>query len=214
MKPALQKDMKTGDDNKKAKFQDSNPDEEFKNLMERTGVKKLGDIESHAGLDPESGTNSSGSRITKACPQLDRGSGMTEQSNETIQFEENIDRFDIYRISLAKKFTDTIKKRKINFSKKGKKLKPGFVPDMELDLHGYTQKEAIQKIGRALAICHNKRLESLLIITGKGLNSDQEVGILRKTIWNRLKNNRKEMSFRFRWAPGFLGGKGAILVFF
>ena len=57
--------------------------------------------------------------------------------------------------------------------------------------------------------CHDK---VLLIITGKGLNSAKEGGVLRKITQNWLDQNSAKIR-EFRPAPSYHGGSGAFLVF-
>ena len=94
------------------------------------------------------------------------------------------------------------------------KISPGFVPDSVLDLHGYTKAEAQQRVELFLQQSIHKKRKVVLIITGRGLNSTIDGGILKKSVWIWLEFNQIQLNLRFRWAPPFLGGNGAILVFF
>ena len=95
------------------------------------------------------------------------------------------------------------------------KINRHFQADFTLDLHGETRESAIQKAKYAFRIAKQKQYQSLLIITGKGINSKQSVGIIKSTIWDWLSYEKNEGNIaNFKIAPNFLGGGGAILVFF
>ncbi len=176
-------------DPQKSEFQVPD-DDEFSILMKQSGVLKLDGQEGKIKIEKK--------RALKS---------------EAIKFEKNAGNPDFLFSSKGEKYTEKpFKKQRIPI--KTRKLRPGFAPDMELDLHGYTQKEAISEIEKVIEYCLHKDLDNLLIITGKGLNSRQEGGILRESVWKWLKSSKNELGFRYKWAPGFLGGKGAIIVFF
>jgi DNA-nicking Smr family endonuclease len=96
---------------------------------------------------------------------------------------------------------------------KKKKITRNFQPDATIDLHGNTREEAIRRVDRFLKQSILQNCDSVLIITGKGTNQDNKPGILQKTIWRWLQKQKEEENISFKWAPYFLGGKGAILVF-
>jgi DNA-nicking Smr family endonuclease len=99
------------------------------------------------------------------------------------------------------------KRRKIKISRR-------FQPDGKIDLHGCTREVAINKVQLFIETSIRGGFRASLIVTGKGLNSEGERGILRDTIWNWLETRQNEKKFRIQWAPNHLGGKGAILVLF
>ncbi|MBT4528005.1 MAG: Smr/MutS family protein [Deltaproteobacteria bacterium] len=95
------------------------------------------------------------------------------------------------------------------------KINRHFQADFSLDLHGETRESALQKARYAFRIAKQKQYQSLLIITGKGTNSKQSVGIIKSVIWDWLSYEKNEGTIAsFKIAPNFLGGGGAILVFF
>jgi DNA-nicking Smr family endonuclease len=190
MKKYIKKKQEKNKINQSSEFPAPADGDDFKILMERAGVKELDSV-----------------IVDKTpCPN--------QETEETIRFDESPGDIEFSTASIADKFTSKNRKRKTAPTKKVKRLKPGFIPDIELDLHGHTQKEALREIHRIVDYCRGIKLESLLIITGKGWNSSSEGGVLRKIVWDWLETNQKEMIYRFRWAPRFLGGKGAIIVFF
>ncbi len=95
-----------------------------------------------------------------------------------------------------------------------KKLAPGFVPDIEIDLHGLTRDAALNALENVLLSQRKEKFKNLLIITGRGLNSGEGGGVLKELVWRWLADNRYRKSYRYRIAPAFLGGAGAIIVFF
>lgn len=98
---------------------------------------------------------------------------------------------------------------------KGKSVKPGFEPDVTIDLHGKSQSEAVDETQRAVQSALKLGYRMALVITGKGHNSSVTGGVLPHAIWSFLKRKREEGVLKgFRWAPPFLGGRGAILIYF
>jgi len=94
------------------------------------------------------------------------------------------------------------------------KITRTFKPDDILDLHGETRDDALSRVQNAIQISEKGNYRTLLIITGKGMNSKEREGVLRKVVWDWLEHHKIDHPIRFQWAPPFLGGKGAILVFF
>ena len=110
---------KKKDNKKTSEFLTSSSDEEFTALMERSGVAKL-----------------------KAEKKEKTASKKEENVDESIQFEKTSGVVDFLSSTKGSKYTRQSEK-KPKTSRRTKKLRPGFTPDLELDLHGYTQKEAL-----------------------------------------------------------------------
>ncbi|MFI5400139.1 MAG: Smr/MutS family protein [SAR324 cluster bacterium] len=85
-------------------------------------------------------------------------------------------------------------------------------PDDELDLHGKTQEEALRLVQYFLRRAKHRRLRSVLIITGRGLNSGAQGAVLRDAVQSWLERNGAPDVRSFAWAPRRLGGDGAIWV--
>ncbi len=117
-------------------------------------------------------------------------------------------------LKINTKFAGTEKKKKKIAARQRQRLTPGFVPDIEIDLHGLSRDRTRQIIRNVFALQSKEKYRSVLIITGRGLNSGKEGGILKKFVWNWLKDNQHRQDYRFKLAPKFLGGGGAIIVFF
>jgi len=95
-----------------------------------------------------------------------------------------------------------------------KKISKNFRPDATLDLHGQTREDALARVERFLQNSKFQGFRSVLIITGRGTNSYEKEGVLKAAVWEWLRNQLNNGSIRFQRAPAFLGGEGAILVFF
>ena len=73
---------------------------------------------------------------------------------------------------------------------------------MEVDLHGYSLDEANKKIFEFINECYEKNIKSINVITGKGLRSknfddpysSSDLGILKNSVPNYIKNNPELMS--------------------
>ena len=73
---------------------------------------------------------------------------------------------------------------------------------MEIDLHGYSLDEANTKIFEFINECYEKNIKSINVITGKGLRSrniedpysSSELGMLKNSVPNYIKNNSELMS--------------------
>ncbi len=135
--------------------------------------------------------------------------------HDPIEFQEDDGWPDNYKkVSLNKKFSGSKQPTKRRARKK-EKLSMSFRPERIIDLHGETRESAVSKVEYYMENSKSQGFQNILIITGKGLNSKEAGGgLLQKIIWNWMKKRQSKDWFRFQWAPPFLGGKGAILVFF
>ena len=112
---------------------------------------------------------------------------------------------------MIKKISEKDKKDWENFIKKREKVedKENFFKEnshknrhMELDLHGYSLDEANKKIFEFINECYEKNIKSINVITGKGLRSknfddpysSSDLGILKNSVPNYIKNNPELMS--------------------
>jgi DNA-nicking Smr family endonuclease len=86
-----------------------------------------------------------------------------------------------------------------------KRLRRGeFVPDLILDLHGYTQQQAKRELAALIAACEKEHAECINIIHGKGS------GILKNRLPHWLVQHPAVIAFH--QAPLRDGGDGALLV--
>ena len=92
-----------------------------------------------------------------------------------------------------------------------------------LDLHGYSLQEANEKINSMIYDSYSEGVNKLVIITGKGLHSQNEkdpyvskdLGILKHSVPEYIKNNTELMSMisQIQDASTEDGGSGAFYVF-
>ena len=107
---------------------------------------------------------------------------------------------------------------KDNFEKKRKRGKI-----KSLDLHGYTLDDANQTIENFIKKSYKDNISKLVIITGKGIHSDNEkdpyvskdLGILKYSIPEFIRNNQElmKMIYEIKEANIEDGGSGAFYIF-
>jgi len=85
-------------------------------------------------------------------------------------------------------------------------------PDDVLDLHGKLRYEALIAIENFVVMSSHQKLNSLLIITGKGNHSGKEGPVLKVTVEHWLKRKGTPYVQDFQDAPSYLGGSGALWV--
>ena len=85
--------------------------------------------------------------------------------------------------------------------------------EARIDLHGLTQPEAHAQLLRFLASAFERGVRSVLVITGKGLRANGEIGILRSSVprWLNQKPARDWIK-AFDHAINRDGGEGALYV--
>ena len=91
------------------------------------------------------------------------------------------------------------------------------------DLHGYSLDEANRKIEELITQSYNNGIAKLIIVTGKGLHSDNEknpyvskdLGILKYSVPDYIKNSSYLMSMINDIKDAIIedGGKGAFYIF-
>ena len=87
-------------------------------------------------------------------------------------------------------------------NKDSKKLNHKIFKTKSIDLHGYTLEEANQKIENFIQKSYLDRVNKLIIVTGKGLHSQneknpyvsKELSILKHSVPYFIKNNNKLMN--------------------
>ena len=116
---------------------------------------------------------------------------------------------------LSKK--EKLPNKDINFSKEKKEKV------RSLDLHGYTLEEANKKIENFIKQSYLEKVNKLIIVTGKGLHSQNEkdpyvskdLSILRYSVPHFIKNNNELMKLinDFDSASIEDGGSGAFYIY-
>jgi DNA-nicking Smr family endonuclease len=82
-----------------------------------------------------------------------------------------------------------------------------------LDLHGMTAEEARQALERFIVTSVAKGIRCVLVIHGRGLNSRDQIPILKQRMSNWLKRGRlKRLVLAFSTAQPYDGGAGALYV--
>ena len=92
----------------------------------------------------------------------------------------------------------------------------------KFDFHGYSIENANKKLEEVVLKCFSENISEILIITGKGLHSDEidnvytskEYKKLQNTLPDFLKNNSDLNSkiISIKQAPKKLGGNGALVI--
>ena len=91
------------------------------------------------------------------------------------------------------------------------------------DLHGYSLDDANKKTEDLIRDAYNKDISKLIIVTGKGIHSDNEkdpyiskdLGILKNSVPDFVKNEKNISNKIIRIVPASLrdGGDGAFYIF-
>jgi DNA-nicking Smr family endonuclease len=107
---------------------------------------------------------------------------------------------------------------------KDEKLKKKFGNKSQtFDLHGYSLDEANKKIKSLIQDAYNKKIKKLIIVTGKGLHSQnekdpyvsKELGILKNSVPEYIKGDKELMSMisEIENAKIVDGGSGAFYIY-
>ncbi len=112
---------------------------------------------------------------------------------------------------------DTLPDKDLNESKKTKKI------TLMYDLHGYSLDEANKKIKDLINDSYEKGVNKLIIVTGKGLHSKNEIdpyvskdfGILRYSVPEYINNNKELIKLvnEIKEASIEDGGSGAFYIY-
>ncbi len=122
-----------------------------------------------------------------------------------------------------KDWKDFLKKNEKLPNKDFEKKENKFRITKSLDLHGYTLDEANQKVESFIIDCFDQKVSKIIIVTGKGLHSQndkdpyvsKEFGILKNSIPDFIKNNSNLMKKIKSITDAEItdGGSGALYVF-
>ncbi len=112
---------------------------------------------------------------------------------------------------------ESLRDKDINFSKKK------IIENKTYDLHGFTLDEANKKIKDIINNAYEKNIKKLIIITGKGIHSDNEkdpyvsknLGILKHSVPFYINNNKELMNMvnEIKEADIDDGGSGAFYIY-
>lgn len=95
-----------------------------------------------------------------------------------------------------------------------KQMKRGKVePDARLDLHGCVRADVKEKLSNFIKNSQHHSCYTLLVITGKGLNSQGGEPILRNEVESFLNSTEASSVAEWGRAPKQYGGSGALILF-
>ena len=132
---------------------------------------------------------------------------------------------------MSSKISDKDKKDWENFlsnkdnlqDKDSKFIKKNKIKVKTFDLHGYSLDEANKKINNLIYEAFDQEISKLIIVTGKGIHSENEkdpyvskhLGILKHSVPEYIKNNHELMKMinSFQDANIEDGGSGAFYIF-
>ena len=123
-----------------------------------------------------------------------------------------------------KKDWDNFLSNKENLPDKDAKItKRKIIKTLTFDLHGYSLDQANNKIKELIYDAYNQEINKLVIVTGKGLHSENEkdpyiskdLSILKNSVPEYIKNNEELMSMinDIQNADISDGGNGAFYIF-
>jgi len=132
---------------------------------------------------------------------------------------------------LSKNISDKDKKDWENFLSKNEKLQDKDFQDKEkrnfkikhIDLHGYSLDQANKKISNFITDCFNNKISKLIVVTGKGLHSNNEsnpyvskdLSILKYSVPEFIKNDKELMKLIIDIKEANIedGGSGSFYVY-
>ena len=93
--------------------------------------------------------------------------------------------------------------------------------DIRKDLHGLKVHEALEVVSNTINDAIERKVRTILFITGKGLHSNKEqdpyaskdLSLLRYAVPEHIENNFSEHIIKIEQSPIKLGGTGSIIVF-
>ena len=104
-----------------------------------------------------------------------------------------------------------------------KKFNANLYKTQSIDLHGYTLEEANKTIKKFINNCFERKMDKLIVVTGKGLHSQNEkdpyvskdLSILKYSVPEYIKNNKELMNIinEIKDANIEDGGSGAFYIF-
>jgi DNA-nicking Smr family endonuclease len=132
---------------------------------------------------------------------------------------------------LTDKLSEKDKKDWENFLSKSEKIpnkdiqldKKPSLKVRSIDLHGYTLEEANKSIEKFIIKSHQEQINKLIVVTGKGIHSDNEknpyvskdLSILKYSVPEFISNNKnlKKIIYEMKDAKIEDGGTGAFYIF-
>ncbi len=104
-----------------------------------------------------------------------------------------------------------------------KKKNQNTIKIRSIDLHGHTLEEANLEIKKFIIDCYNNNVKKLIVITGKGLHSNnlsnpyksKDLSILKYSVPEFIKNNQQLMSMIIKITEANIddGGSGSFYIY-
>ena len=122
-----------------------------------------------------------------------------------------------------KEWEDFLKSDEKIFDKDNNHQNKEFFKTKSIDLHGYTLDQANKKIEEFIQNSYNKKINKIIVVTGKGLHSQNEknpyvskdLSILKYSVPNFIYNNRNLMKLIIELKDAEIkdGGSGAFYIY-
>ena len=122
-----------------------------------------------------------------------------------------------------KEWENFLKSNEKIFDKDNNHQNKEFFKTKSIDLHGYTLDQANKKIEEFIQYSYNKKINKIIVVTGKGLHSQNEknpyvskdLSILKHSVPNFIYNNRNLMKLitEIKDAEIKDGGSGAFYIY-
>ena len=122
-----------------------------------------------------------------------------------------------------KEWEDFLKSDEKIFDKDNNYQNKEFFKTKSIDLHGYTLDQANKKIEEFIQYSYNEKINKIIVVTGKGLHSQNEkdpyvskdLSILKHSVPNFIYNNRNLMKLitEIKDAEIKDGGSGAFYIY-
>ena len=122
-----------------------------------------------------------------------------------------------------KEWEDFLKSDEKIFDKDNNHQNKEFFKTKSVDLHGYTLDQANKKIEEFIQHSYNEKINKIIVVTGKGLHSQNEknpyvskdLSILKHSVPNFIYNNRNLMKLitEIKDAEIKDGGSGAFYIY-
>ena len=180
---------------------ESVPDEVFGSFadeMTMLGVKRLSQAESVDGVELDDSVPVE-ETLVKEEAQSEEALFLAAMGDLTVTFEDSF-------VTEPPRMEATPKR--IKQVKMGK-----LTPDASLDLHGLQCADVVDKLQHFLQKARHHSWQTLLIITGKGLHSENGEPALRNEVERYLSAEGKKQVVEWSRAPRQYGGNGALILF-
>ncbi len=122
-----------------------------------------------------------------------------------------------------KEWEDFLKSDEKIFDKDNNYQNKEFFKTKSIDLHGYTLDQANKKIEEFIQYSYNEKINKIIVVTGKGLHSQNEknpyvskdLSILKHSVPNFIYNNRNLMKLITELKDAEIkdGGSGAFYIY-